>query len=1122
MAEPGTLVRAIRLLGETLGALETAVSAPRAASTLRRAWRQCDTGAGERFRRCGAAGRGGGLGAGRGCRRSGRGARCRRHGGGRRGSLSAIERIATIVSAIDDLQPAVAGIGLPAAVAGDLANRLFNLALVEALDRAGLTEVLALLGVLRSEVVNSGSGDPDLPPHVLSSFDFGRLGDWIDNPVDALAAEYGWGGGGFDAEALLHRVAAILLHYGPGGFIDPDAPTPAIDAGFFELHPRDDIAPPGLALELRQSVSPGAIELGGSDFTATLNPRVELPFGLTVTLRPPFALDAQVQGGILPNGEVTFTLAADRTQAAEPFVIFGEPDTSRMSFRRLAVEGSLRFSGADLIPALRTEIAEGKLVIGTGEADGFVKTILDGVKLESDFDLGIGISADHGVFFEGSSSLEVQLPLHVSLGPVDVSAFTITLGIDGARFPLSLGADVKATLGPLVAVVRELGVTTVFRLSDEGDGNAGPLDVTIGFKPPTGVGLSIDAGAVKGGGLLNIDPERGEYAGMLQLSILELVTVTAIGVINTKLPDNSEGFSFVAIISVEFNPGIQLGFGFTLIGVGGLVGLNRSVDLDALASGARSGSIDTILFPKDIIANATKIISDIRIIFPPEDETFLIGPMTKFGWGTPTLISLSLGIIIEVPGNFAIVGKLTVAIPDERAPLIIIQVAFIGAIEFNKKRGWFFAILYDSRVIYMTLEGGMGVLAAFGSDANFIVTVGGFHPSYNPPALPFPDIPRIAINILNTPVAKVIVTAYFAVTSNTVQFGAHANLYFGIKIASIEGHIGFDALFQFSPFYFTITISASLSVKLFGAGLFSVSFRGTLEGTSPWHIEGTGSISLLFWDVHVDFSKTWGDKEDTTLPPIEVLPILAAEFEKVENWTARLENSNSLRVTLRTIDPSIELVLHPVGTLAITQRAVPLAITLDKVGSQRPSDANRFSIDAATVGIEKRGVIEESFAIGQFQNKTDDQKLSAADYEKEEAGLNLSVTGSQTKTSFMTKRVARYEKIIIDTNFLRLFLDISALISGLFTHFLAANAVARAPISFRSRDRKHLFDDKIAVMPNGYVVANQADNSPLAGAPVSFQSRARAEEFLAQQTRADPSIAERAHILRAHELRQAA
>ena len=104
---------------------------------------------------------------------------------------------------------------------------------------------------------------------------------------------------------------------------------------------------------------------------------------------------------------------------------------------------------------------------------------------------------------------------------------------------------------------------------------------------------------------------------MLELSILDVVSVTAVGIITTKFPDGSSGFSFLAIISVEFNPGIQLGFGFTLVGLGGLVGLNRSVDLEALAAGARSGSIDTILFPRDVVANATRIISDLRAFFPP-------------------------------------------------------------------------------------------------------------------------------------------------------------------------------------------------------------------------------------------------------------------------------------------------------------------------------------------------------------------------------------------------------------------------------------------------------------------------------------------------------------------------
>jgi hypothetical protein len=60
---------------------------------------------------------------------------------------------------------------------------------------------------------------------------------------------------------------------------------------------------------------------------------------------------------------------------------------------------------------------------------------------------------------------------------------------------------------------------------------------------------------------------------------------------------------------------------------------------------------------------------------------------------------------------------------------------------------------------------------------------------------------------------------YFAVTSNTAEFGARVEIYFGLSVFSVDGHIGFDALFQFSPFHFIITFSATMSVKVFGAGL---------------------------------------------------------------------------------------------------------------------------------------------------------------------------------------------------------------------------------------------------------------------------------------------------------------
>ncbi|HYJ82327.1 MAG TPA: DUF6603 domain-containing protein, partial [Allosphingosinicella sp.] len=335
----------------------------------------------------------------------------------------------------------------------------------------------------------------------------------------------------------------------------------------------------------------------------------------------------------------------------------------------------------------------------------------------------------------------------------------------------------------------------------------------------------------------------------------------------------------------------------------------------------------------------------------------------------------------------------------------------------------------------------------------------------------------------------------------------------------VEGHLQFDALFQFSPFYFVITISASLSVKLFGAGLFSVRFRGELEGPSPWHVEGTGSISLLFWDVDVDFSHTWGEAENTTLPPVAVMPMLKAEFEKIDNWTAQLPKGNRLLVALHDISAD-GLVLHPAGSLRISQRAVPLGLSIDKLGSQRPSDANRFTI-AASGGFATRDKTREAFAMGQFKDMSDSEKLGASDYEQEEAGLELAPAGQQTRSSLAVRRVARYEQVIIDNNLKPILLKFVGIVADLFTHFLGRNAAAQSPLSQATASKLQPFDDKIVVQATGYVVAMAADNAPLGGAQ-AFESRASAQQYMKDAVASDPSLAGKCHVIRPQEMKLAA
>ncbi len=472
--------------------------------------------------------------------------------------------------------------------------------------------------------------------------------------------------------------------------------------------------------------------------------------------------------------------------------------------------------------------------------------------------------------------------------------------------------------------------------------------------------------------------------------------------------------------------------------------------------------------------------------------------MAKLGWGTPTLVSLALGIIIEIPGNLAIIGVLRIALPADQVAVVVVQVNFAGAIEFDKKRVYFFASLFDSRVLFLTIEGEIAVVAQFGDDATFVLSVGGFHPRFDPPPLPVPIPRRIAVNIINTDIARIRVEGYFAVTSNTVQFGARAELFFGFSALNVQGQIGFDALFQFSPFHFVIEVSASFSVKVFGIGLFSVSVRMSLEGPTPWRARGTGSISILFFDIDVDFDITWGEERDTQLEPVDVLPLLAAELQKAEGWKALPPAPSNLLVSLRRLDPdraaTDALVLHPLGALQVTQRAVPLDLQIDKVGNRRAADAKRFTLGAGR-GLAKRGDVSEQFAPAQFRDMGDAEKLGKPAFERQHGGIELTPAGQEIASGMLVKRVNRYELSTIDTAYKRRRLRFHAFPLALFTHFLGGCAVARSPLSQAIKDQHDPFApaDKISVAQEGFAVAAQADNSAVA----TFASEAQAQDFMA-------------------------
>lgn len=1042
---------------------------------------------------------------------------------------------------------------LPAEMAAELPRQLADFLVCEylLLRQPRWGSLLRMLGVLRIEDVPA---TPTRPGYTRERVNYEAFGDLLKDPLALFKAGFDWGTSGFRGEDLLDAMEDLIEAWGgdarsvplaqqtltqltlgslaPASTVDTalrlvllstDGGDETLEAGVgLFLLPETAAAKPGLAVLPYGSANvKQGIDL--SEFVhLAFDGTVQVDGGIGALVRP--SKDIELLTGFGPGtpsaASGTISIALRVGKEGKPTVILGSADASHFELVAASALGGARFHSSgkyEIFVELGLEGAKIVIKPGPDDADSFLATLLPGEGLSIGTDLTVGFSTTQGIYFGGSGGLEISLPAHISLGPIEIQGATMAVKFKDGGIPVELGATIKGDLSVLNAVVENIGMTATLTFPADQKGNLGPVNLALAFKPPNGVGLSIDAGVVKGGGYLFLDFDKGEYAGALELIVADFLSLKAIGLINTKLPGGQPGFSMLVIITAEFNPGFQLGFGFTLSGVGGLLGLNRGMLLESVVAGVRTGAINRILFPTNVIENAPRIISDLRAIFPPKQGTFLIGPMAKIGWGTPTLVSVSLGVIIEIPGNVVLLGRLKLSLPTKDDALIVLQVTFMGALEFDKRRLWFFASLFESRILFITLDGEMGLLMDYSDNPNFVLSIGGFHPRFTPPPLPFPSPNRLALSIIDEGFARIRIETYFAVTTNTVQLGAHAEAFFGFSALSVEGHFGFDALLRFSPLYLIVEISCGFCVKVFGLGVWGIQLRGSLEGPTPWHITGSATISLLFFDISVDIDQTFGERHAEVLPPLPVLPALHTELDKHDSWRATVPAGGRLLVSLRELGSPDILVLHPVGTLQVSQRFIPLGLPLDKVGYQKASDIKKASVSIDPAGgLGVVGPMRERFAAAQYLTMDDAAKLSAPAFELLESGVELAASGNPWVTGSSATRTVRYESIIVDTAHERFTNHYFQFWGDLFTHFVAGASISRSGLSKATESKRQPFDEKVIVKDAGFVVAHQADNTTFEGQ--AFTSHAEATAYLQFTLAANPSLSDAIHVIPSSEV----
>ena len=993
--------------------------------------------------------------------------------------LNVLSKIEPIISALGAIPASLAsvrsGSRLSDAVAVALAEDALNGLLRSWIQRSTTVgyEVLELIGVIvrevPSELIHPPTGDPMFwrPPIPASRLSLKAITALISDPVGHIKTHLGLNGVADMAAAeeitrvalgALARVAEALgIDTWVGLNFTPERNDPILTPALAAQLTRsagfgvgiDDPSGGRTLLSLVAEVIPANTKISGIvlpkgglrllpegqwTLTTALGPGT---LTVTASATPPDILlliggTPTIPGGGSTGG-VELAIIWARDEAAPP-VVLGASSTGLIinGAKAGAMARFGRTERPDLDVDIHAAVDKARLVLNPGEADGFLSSVLPADGLVVEFDLGIGWSTSRGLYFAGSASLEADLPVHVDLlGVLLIETIHLGLAAKDTGVVTNVSADIELHLGPVKATVLGMGLRASLApapASAQGGGapagtKLGPLQALIGIQPPRGVGLVIDAEVVKGAGFILNDYERGRYVGGLSLSIADVVSVDALGLITTKLPDGSDGFSMLVILTATFPP-IQLGFGFTLTGLGGLLGVHRTMDLPVLRDKVRTGVLDSILFPVNPVGRIVQVLNDVESVFPIARDRFTVGLMARLGWGSPQIIQSDIGLILSLPMpiSIALLGRVSAILPDPEAAIVELRIDVAGGLDLGRQELWIEAVLRDSRVAIFELSGGFALSSSWGADPVFLLSVGGFNPHFTPPPdFRAPD--RLAISLATSDNPRIRLESYLAITSNSLQIGARLDAFGSIEVLGVwsaQVYASFDALFTFEPFQFIVDLAGGVQICHDGKPFLGASFLLSLQGPEP--LRAIGYVEVVFLGTHrIPLDITIGTgREQAAITAADPATLLAAAIKDQRNWSAV---PPVLQQAVVTRDPEgAALLVHPAGSLTFRQRVVPLEVRFELFGGQPVAGGSAqftltYSVDGPPPTNPALTRIRDAWAPADLFPLSDAERISQPSFTQLVGGHSgIGSTTDGTSGPAVTVNLDEFETSVIDAD----------------------------------------------------------------------------------------------------------
>lgn len=563
---------------------------------------------------------------------------------------------------------------------------------------------------------------------------------------------------------------------------------------------------------------------------------------------------------------------------------------------------------------------------------------------------------------------------------------------------LGVDLDSAVDLGPVGVTVSAPAVTVRPDPAQPSD----RARATLGHLPISGLSTRLDLGPVRASGAGYVDT-AGKHAGAVLRADLGPARVDV-----ALLLDARDGLAVLALLRAEFRPtGIQLGLGFSLDAVGGIVGVNRSVDGEAMRDRIADGSaLDALFGGGGGPGRIRSTLDALGDVFPPRSGSHVVGPTLRLGWLTVmggSLARLDVGVVLVIPsGRVLLPGRIVVEVPGPGFPLLHLRLDVLGEVDLAGRRLALDAALVDSTVLgALTVTGTAAVRLFWGDPAVVLATVGGCYPGFRVAPAVFPPQRRIGITLTSpVPVGlRLSLEGYVAAAAGTLQTGASVSIAFEVLGTGISGSAGFDAIVQLLPLWFEAAVSGKVALRAFGQELVSVTLRGHLTGPGPLVLTARATGRII---VKVGGTKSFtlsGSPGADRRPFDGLVGVVQRHLESPANVGG--EGGPDPEVRLAPLPGAGAPLLAPDGALVWAQDAFPLDGPFTKADGRvlrHPSAVRVTHRDQAPPAVRRM------LTTAAFNAVTTADALTGRAFDEREVGWRLTpvTTRSQVEESAVT------------------------------------------------------------------------------------------------------------------------